>query len=237
MQIFLVDTSSLNLDDKAIKNYEALLSKEEKKRLNRTSALKAKTSFVVGRVLIKTTLAKILNCKSTDIILRATPKGRLELEFPISNLSFNLSHSNNLVVLGVSDMRIGIDIEFIKKRNFVEIAESFFTAEEFNLLKKANSLEEQQNLFYKYWTLKEAFIKCNGEQIFNKSSNGPDKNYQLASLQINQNYIMSIVVNKGNSSFQMPESFEVKRITNFQSSEILLYQFSSLEGNWYVENL
>ena len=216
MRIFLLDTSSFNLDEKAIKNYEVLLSKEEKERLNRTTSLKAKTSFIVGRILIKTSLAKILNCKPADVILKATPKGRLELESPISNLSFNLSHSNNLVVLAVSDIRIGVDIEFIKQRNFIEIAESCFEKEELNLLKNTNSLEIQQQLFYKYWTLKEAFIKCNGEQIFNNSVKKPDKNYQLASLQINQNYMMSVVVNKGNTSFQMPKLFEVEKITNFQ---------------------
>ena len=81
-------------------------------------------------------------------------------------LFFNISHTENIVVLAVSKIeKMGIDIEWIaRKRKFLDLAERFFSeteARELALLPQA----EQTDRFYEIWTLKEAYIKAQGKGL------------------------------------------------------------------------
>ena len=76
---------------------------------------------------------------------------------------FNISHSCGRAVCVLSDIEVGVDIEFIKKvRAFDLIAENFFAPEEIKRFRSAkNSAEE----FYRIWTRKEALLKKSGSGI------------------------------------------------------------------------
>ena len=68
----------------------------------------------------------------------------------------SLSHSNNCAILAISTRRVGVDLEFIKKRNFNAHMDFCFSDEQrFRVANSQNQLIE----FYKIWTLKEARIK------------------------------------------------------------------------------
>lgn len=191
MRIFLAKID----EEKWNKKAEDLLSAVEKERLAKTTSIKAKSRFIAGRFLIKTKFAEILNCSPQEIILKISKSGRLELESPAANLSFNISHSHQLIVLAVSESKVGVDIEFQKKRNFLEIAEEFFTPEEFAFFKKISDENERQKLFYQIWTRTEAVLKCNGEQLFNRKPYAID-DYEIATTELDGGYIMSVAVKK-----------------------------------------
>ncbi|MFT7087328.1 MAG: 4'-phosphopantetheinyl transferase [Rickettsiales bacterium] len=127
--------------------------------------MKAKRNFICGRVLIKTTLAKMLSCEAGDVVLKSTANGRLEIDYPKSDLNFNISHSVNFITLAFSNKAVGIDIEQNKDRNFLDIAEYFFSKNEFESIKNLDSNEEKKRLFYYYWTIKESFVKCSGANL------------------------------------------------------------------------
>ncbi|MFY0254564.1 4'-phosphopantetheinyl transferase family protein [Chitinophaga sp. 30R24] len=75
---------------------------------------------------------------------------------------FNISHSGSMVICAISPHgRIGIDIEHrmaINVRDYLEL---------FSPLEWHNILNEQpgQQLFYEYWTRKEAILKADGRGI------------------------------------------------------------------------
>lgn len=73
---------------------------------------------------------------------------------------FNISHSGDYVVCAVSDSEIGVDIEKRAKAR-MEVAGRFFHAREVRAL-EAESGEEQNRLFYDYWSVKESFLKYIG---------------------------------------------------------------------------
>lgn len=77
---------------------------------------------------------------------------------------FSLSHSGEYAVIAVSDRAVGIDIEH-KTRNYQSIAKRCFCKEEYEDIKKADTLEEQEKRFLQYWSMKEAFIKRSGEGL------------------------------------------------------------------------
>jgi len=76
---------------------------------------------------------------------------------------FNLSHSGNYVMLAAADREVGCDIEKIARANF-QIAKRFFAPEEYKRILAA-PLEEQNEWFYRYWTLKESFLKVTGRGL------------------------------------------------------------------------
>ena len=76
---------------------------------------------------------------------------------------FNLSHSGDYVVCGVSNGEVGVDIQ--KWVPFKErTAERFFAKEEWELLQEKDE-QERTELFYRLWSRKEAYGKYTGQGI------------------------------------------------------------------------
>lgn len=76
-------------------------------------------------------------------------------------IKFNISHSGTKVICAVSDNDIGCDVEQITDIN-MEIAKRFFFAEEYEALMKCPDRAERNDLFFRYWTIKESFMKATG---------------------------------------------------------------------------
>ena len=78
-------------------------------------------------------------------------------------ISFNISHTGSLVVLGVTCERaLGVDTEDVHARDAeLGIADHYFAADEVAQL-RATPPELQQARFFEYWTLKESYIKARG---------------------------------------------------------------------------
>jgi len=74
---------------------------------------------------------------------------------------FNLAHSGDWVVLAVSDVPVGIDIERIGNRNVKKLARSFPEAE-FGWLQEGENPSER---FYTLWTMKESVMKATGRGL------------------------------------------------------------------------
>lgn len=74
-----------------------------------------------------------------------------------SDIHFNISHTNDKVIMAITNQPVGIDAEEIsKKRNVIKIAQRYFKESEFLTLEKSSSLYKD---FYTLWTLKEAEVK------------------------------------------------------------------------------
>lgn len=71
--------------------------------------------------------------------------------FVNSNICFSISHSNNIVMVGANQTETGLDIEFMKDRNFKKIGEYY--KKEF----------QNKKDFYKFWTNYEAQYKLQGK--------------------------------------------------------------------------
>ena len=78
-----------------------------------------------------------------------------------NDVFFNFSHSGEYGICVVSDNEIGCDIELIKDIDF-GIAKRFFTKNEYESIESVVDLKEKNNLFFRYWTIKESYIKALG---------------------------------------------------------------------------
>lgn len=76
---------------------------------------------------------------------------------------FNLSHSENLVLLAIGgDQPVGVDVERVRfMPDAIDIAKLYFTKREYEALHRL-SYKEQTETFFCYWTRKEACLKAVG---------------------------------------------------------------------------
>ena len=83
------------------------------------------------------------------------------------NTAYNLSHSGEYVLCSVSteqNTKVGCDIEQMKEPN-MKIAGRFFCPSEYEQIAEERRPASQQELFYRYWVLKESFAKATREGL------------------------------------------------------------------------
>ena len=71
-------------------------------------------------------------------------------------------------MLAVSpEHEIGVDLQKLTPvhAGVTPMAERFFHPEDLALLRNAKDAEEQLKLFFRIWTIKEAYLKCTGEGL------------------------------------------------------------------------
>lgn len=72
-----------------------------------------------------------------------------------------IAHSGEMAILAIAPFPVGCDIELIAKPN-IGVAKRFFSESEYaDILSSADSAER----FYRYWVLKESFIKATGKGL------------------------------------------------------------------------
>ncbi len=81
--------------------------------------------------------------------------------FKNSKYFFNTSHSGKYALCVISDVEVGCDIEEVKEYK-PRVAERFFTEKENQYLELSN---DKKDLFYRFWTLKESYVKCIGKGL------------------------------------------------------------------------
>ena len=134
MKIFYIDINEFK------KNYgKNILTEYADIKLN---SEKRFFEYTLGRYLVREA-AKVFYDVSDKIVLSTNGKPK----FKNSNLQFSISHSKNIIMVCFDNHPCGIDIEYIKPRDFTKLAvrykQEFATCDD----------------FYKFWTLKEAAYK------------------------------------------------------------------------------
>jgi 4'-phosphopantetheinyl transferase len=79
-------------------------------------------------------------------------------------LRFNISHTRGFAVCAIARDEIGVDVEASDRRIDFRIADRYFAPEEVAVVRAAPS-ERTATVFFRFWTLKEAFIKATGEGL------------------------------------------------------------------------
>lgn len=97
-----------------------------------------------------------------DIRLSYGPSGKPFLtDYP--ELFFNLSHSGSRVFCAISNREVGCDVERVRSAD-LSVADRFFSPEECQTIANAPT-EEKNAMFFRFWTLKESFIKNVGRGL------------------------------------------------------------------------
>lgn len=152
-------------DESLLTRYDALLSTQERATQARFVFARDRRRYLVTRALVRTVLSRYARVRPEAWVFSAGPHGRPAIEAPLHApaLEFNISHSGDLVMLGVTSGRtLGIDTECIARRAAdIDGLDRYFAPEESAAL-LALPEEERRRRFFELWTLKESYIKARG---------------------------------------------------------------------------
>ncbi len=156
-QIFAADVSCLESSELY---YEAYDSVSDRRREKTDRYLRARDRFTSlgAEVLLYYAVWKRFGVKLKPQIGQRLDGKPFFTDF---DLKFNLSHSGSYVLCAVSDKEVGCDIEKCRNAD-TELARRFFNKSEYEHILSAQTEEEKNILFFRYWTLKESFIKATG---------------------------------------------------------------------------
>ncbi len=143
-----------------IARLKVCLSNEEAARAARFVRATDRDRWTVSRAGLRLLLSRVMNVAPDTLVF-----GREGNDRPTVGgggaLSFNLSHSADVAALAVSvDARVGVDVEEIRPIASDEIAWALSPVEQESLA--AAGQGQTLETFFRFWTLKEAFMKGTG---------------------------------------------------------------------------
>lgn len=160
IHIFAMKASGQDFTESCWNRY---LSQARKLEAEKRKNEKERQLFLGAEVLLNRSLERL----ETDIRLPAS-YGRNQYGKPYllqdEALKVNWSHSGEYVICGVADQEIGIDLQFAKKKLKESLIRRTLQPEEMAFYK--NAKEDKMRLFYKYWTLKESYLKAIGTGFY-----------------------------------------------------------------------
>ena len=129
-----------------------------REKIGRIRFLKDKRLSLGAELLLKAALARQGIESLPEIEYQ---KGGKPYFKDLPNLFFNLSHSGSRALCTLSDSPVGCDIEKISAPR-MNVAKRCFCSEEYRHICSLPEGKEQAELFFRYWVLKESFVKAVG---------------------------------------------------------------------------
>lgn len=142
------------------------LSLEERNRYKSFASKQQANQYLLARALLRSQLSKQVSDVMPNewlFTVDSDGKPRLADGFSYVNLRFNLSHSEDLVVLAMTEgVDVGVDVECIHRPVFsMPLAKRYFAKNELADLMRLTELLRIKRIA-QLWTLKESYLKTNG---------------------------------------------------------------------------
>ena len=186
-----------NYTDNDYKDMFNYLNNNDKNKINKLIRINDKKLSILSKYLLKSILSQKYHLDYNKIYYNKYGKPHID------GIYFNISHSNDYVVLAFSNNKIGIDIEKIRKVD-LNIINNFCTTKEKEYI--LNSENPHKSLF-EIFCLKEAYFKMLGTNLNDIKNIEFDINNKIISsskgnlnIKLNYdipNYIIAIVEKAG----------------------------------------
>ena len=147
-----------------IERLYSILCAEERERFHRFHFERDRQSYLLAHGLLRLALSQYRSVHPRDWTFEPDINGKPFLASPSSQpLKFNLTHSRGIVACAISErMDVGIDAEHMgRTSSHMDIAKAVFAPAELALLEQTPETGRAE-LFFSYWTLKEAYVKARG---------------------------------------------------------------------------
>ncbi len=160
----------LEVEENILSSLFAALGKDERARGDRFRFPHDRRRYIVAHGALRSILGHYCGCQPEQIRFQHNSHGKPalapEMQSSRAPLQFNLSHSHELALIGLTlNRQIGVDIERIRPELAEDrIAERFFSPREVAALRSLPATE-QTHAFFRCWTCKEAFVKARGQGL------------------------------------------------------------------------
>ncbi|XP_068658508.1 uncharacterized protein [Aristolochia californica] len=166
----LVDISLWNPSHDQFSEVIALLPLHEQSSITRFIKFDDRKRAFVSRLLQYVVVHELLGLALNEIVIKRTGKYPPNSKFP--NFNFNCSHHGDYVAIASEPLcLIGLDIVSLSVpgqetiNDFIGNFSSYFTSLEWNKIINAGISCKVLAEFYRYWCLKEAYVKATGAGI------------------------------------------------------------------------
>lgn len=150
----------------ALEVFAAYLNRAERERAGRYIVEHARDQFIVARGCLRVLLGHALGIAPAAVELTLGEHGK---PAPVGDtgVEFNVAHAKDVILIAMRrGGPVGIDVEWIDPAmETLEIAETTFTAREFDLICTASAGKDRLAAFYLCWTQKEAVSKADGRGL------------------------------------------------------------------------
>jgi 4'-phosphopantetheinyl transferase len=155
----------VNLDQApSLEILKSVLAPEERSRADRFYTEQLSHRFAAGRAMLRGILGYYLQQDPQTIVFAYGDRGKPELAQKLP-YQFNLSHSHQFALYGMSQHPLGVDLETLRPLPAVlNLAERFFAPGEFEVLRELPETERSL-MFFRYWVCKEAYVKAIGQGL------------------------------------------------------------------------
>ena len=152
------------IDEADVERWLGLLTPERRRRLEslhfREDFLRSLAAEAMLRILVGTKAG--VPPHSLQI---ARPEGGKPFLPDFPTIHFNISHAGDWAVCAISDGAVGVDVEQIKEREIKTALLDKVLSESERAHWRASPSGEKAAVFYRCWTMKEAYAKCVGRGL------------------------------------------------------------------------
>jgi 4'-phosphopantetheinyl transferase len=139
------------------------LNEEEQRRAARFHFQRDRTRFLASRAILRRILARYLDTTPEGIHFGYAPGGKPFL-LEHRDLHFNLSHAEDLLVVGVArDRPLGVDVERVPCDDVVDSVSRLACSPPERRAFQSLAAAEGRRFFARLWTRKEAYMKADGQ--------------------------------------------------------------------------
>jgi 4'-phosphopantetheinyl transferase len=160
----------LSLDgrtERRVESWRRLLDGEEISRADRFFNASDRATFIAAHALARTMLGEAMNLHPRSFRFVVGPRGKPAVASDLGGaVHFNVSHTRGLAACAVTRCcELGLDVEALDRwHDDFGIVCRFFHAKEIRLVHDAPP-DRRALVFFRLWTLKEAFVKATGEGL------------------------------------------------------------------------
>lgn len=158
--LYLLDKQNIN--EQELLKKKSNLSPKVKKKISKNKNCKNHWCIICSDLLIRTALSYELGINLDRIKIEIDLMGKPYLLH--KERHFNLSHTDELIVLVTDDNPVGVDVERVRSFDEMQDIKNVFSSNE---RKKISTLSSKRQLeyFYDLWTLKESYLKAIGKGL------------------------------------------------------------------------
>lgn len=194
-----------------------ILSNNKQEKIQKMHFEEDKKLSLLTDLWVRYLTCVFFNIKNSNLQFKKNEYGKPYL-VGVDNFYYNISHTRDAFIIGVSTDSIGVDIEKIREYE-MGIATRFFTPPEVWYIKGEN--DETSKRFYEIWTKKEAYAKWEGKGLAIPLNSFSVFDSQIATMlktkQFSE-YLVSVCSNEFSSikEFEFKENYLCNIVKKFQ---------------------
>ncbi len=146
--------------------YLEMLSADEREEYNLRQHAGQAEDYLASRAFLRTVLAQYTGEQPESLEFSSNEFGKPFLKNYFDTVSFNAAHTHGLTLCAVaSGCDIGVDVEFqTDSQGMLDAADDYLSVEEMAALREVED-EGRLAVFFRSWTLKEAYLKARGQGL------------------------------------------------------------------------